>query len=212
MSQRLSNERPLLRLGMLISGGGRTLMNLHRLIGEGKLPAEIAVVVASRKCKGVDLAREAGLSVKVVPYKKMADVQLYSRQISGYLDEAEVELVVLAGFLSMWHIPPQYEGRVINIHPALLPSFGGKGMYGHHVHEAVLKAGCKITGCTVHFVNNEYDTGPIILQRAVPVLESDDPDSLAARVFDQEMLALPEAITLYAAGKLRIHGRGVSVG
>ena len=100
----------------------------------------------------------------------------------------------------------------MNIHPALLPSFGGKGMWGHHVHEAVLNAGAKVSGCTVHFVTNEYDAGPIIVQRAVPVLEGDDPDTLAARVFEQECIAYPEAIRLFGQGKLRIEGSVVRVG
>jgi phosphoribosylglycinamide formyltransferase 1 len=122
-----------------------------------------------------------------------------------------VELVVMAGFLSLWPIPPQFAGRVINIHPALLPAFGGHGMFGHHVHEAVLATGCKVSGCTVHFVTNEYDQGPIILQRCAPVLEGDTADTLAARIFEQECQALPDAIRLFAQGRLKVEGRRVSV-
>jgi formyltetrahydrofolate-dependent phosphoribosylglycinamide formyltransferase len=187
-------------------------MNLHRLIGLGRLDAEIALVVASRPCKGVDLAAAAGMNVQVVSYKMSPDPGEYSRKITALLEAAGVDLVVMAGFLSMWHIPPHYLGRVINIHPALLPSFGGKGMYGHFVHEAVLRAGCKVSGCTVHFVDNEYDKGPIIIQRPVPVLEGDDGATLAARVFEQELLALPEAIALIAAGRCRIDGDVVRIG
>ncbi|MCJ7544114.1 MAG: phosphoribosylglycinamide formyltransferase [Phycisphaerae bacterium] len=200
-----------IRLGVLISGSGRTLMNLHALISAGELPVRVAVVIASRHCKGEELAREAGLAVEVVPYRKAADVHQYSQRITALLDGASVDLVVMAGFLSLWHIPPPYEGRVINIHPALLPSFGGRGMYGHVVHEAVLAAGCKVSGCTVHFVTNEYDRGPIIVQRTAPVLEGDTPDSLAARVFQEELLAMPEAIRLFAQGRLRIEGQVVHV-
>lgn len=205
-----ANKQPL-RLGVLLSGGGRTLVNFLKAIRAGELPAEVAVVIASRQCKGVDLAREAALPTYVVPYKQTPDVETYSDRITDLLDRHQVGLVVMAGFLSLWHIPPHYENRVINIHPALLPSFGGKGMFGHHVHEAVLAAGCKISGCTVHFVTNEYDQGPIILQRAVPVLEGDSPDDLAARVFEQECVAFPEAIRLFAEGRLRIEGRVVRV-
>jgi formyltetrahydrofolate-dependent phosphoribosylglycinamide formyltransferase len=206
-------DKPIapIRLGVLISGSGRTLMNLHSLATAGQLPARVAVVVASRRCKGADLAREAGLAVEVVPYRKAADVQEYSQRITAVLDGAKVDLVVLAGFLSFWHIPPHYAGRVINIHPALLPNFGGHGMYGHFVHEAVLVAGCKVSGCTVHFVTNEYDRGPIIVQRTVPVLEGDTPDALAARVFQEELKAMPEAIALFAAGRLHIEGQVVHV-
>ena len=141
----------------------------------------------------------------------MPDLAAYSARLAELLDDAAVDLVCLAGFLSFWEIPDRYLGRVMNIHPALLPRFGGTGMYGHHVHEAVLAAGCKVSGCTVHLVNNEYDAGPIVVQKAVPVLEGDTPDSLAARVFEQECLAYPEAIRLFAAGRLRIDGQIVHV-
>jgi phosphoribosylglycinamide formyltransferase-1 len=198
-------------MGVLISGGGRTLMNLHRLIQAGQLNAQIAIIIASRPCKGVELARQAGLDVHVVSYKKATDPQDYSNQITKLLSEAGVGLVVMGGFLSMWLIPPQFTGHVINIHPALLPGFGGDGMYGPRVHQAVLEAGCKVTGCTVHFVTNEYDRGPIIVQRTVPVMEGDTPETLADRVFQQECIALPEAVAMYAAGRLRIEGNRVRV-
>lgn len=205
-----ANNKRTLRLGILLSGGGRTLMNLQKLIDEGGLPATVAVVIASRQCKGVALAREAGLDVHVVPYKELPREE-YCRRITDLLTQAGVELVVMAGFLSLWPIPPQFAGRVINIHPALLPAFGGHGMFGHHVHEAVLANGCKVSGCTVHFVTNEYDQGPIILQRCAPVLEGDTADTLAARIFEQECLALPDAIRLFAQGRLKVEGRRVSV-
>ncbi|MGA2266416.1 MAG: phosphoribosylglycinamide formyltransferase [Phycisphaerae bacterium] len=205
------NNVKAVRLGVLISGSGRTLMNIQRLIEAGQLPAQVAVVVASRRCKGEELARQAGLKTELVPYRKAADLQEYSRRITAALDAAGVDLVVLAGFLSLWHIPPHYLGRVINIHPALLPNFGGHGMYGHFVHEAVLAAGCKVSGCTVHFVTNEYDRGPIILQRTAPVLEGDTPEALADRVFQEELLAMPQAIRLFAEGRLHIEGDVVRV-
>jgi folate-dependent phosphoribosylglycinamide formyltransferase PurN len=107
---------------------------------------------------------------------------------------AGADLVVMAGFLSFWRVPPEFDGRVINIHPALLPDFGGKGMYGSRVHEAVLRSGRTESGCTVHFCNNEYDGGPILIQRRVPVLTGDTVETLAGRVFEQECEALPEAI------------------
>ncbi len=206
MSEAQSKAAPL-RLGVLLSGGGRTLLNILDCIRSGRLAAEVAVVIASRECTGAQRARDAGLDVHVVPYKQMPDAETYSARIAELLDAAGVELVCLAGFLSFWKIPPRYEGRVMNIHPALLPSFGGEGMYGHHVHEAVLRAGCKVSGCTVHFVNNAYDAGPIIVQKAVPVLEGDTPDSLAERVFEQECLAYPEAIRLFGEGREADSGR-----
>jgi formyltetrahydrofolate-dependent phosphoribosylglycinamide formyltransferase len=200
-----------LRLGVLLSGAGRTLMNLHWLIGEGRLSAEIVVVIASRDCGGAQLARQAGLDVHVVHYKKIPSPKEYSERVTSLLDSAGVDLIVMAGFLSLWPIPSKYEGKVINIHPALLPAFGGQGMFGHHVHEAVLAQGCKVSGCTVHFVTNQYDQGPIILQKCVPVLEGDTPDDLAARVFEQETHALPEAIQLLAQVRVQVNGRVVKI-
>ena len=205
-------DEKMLRLGVLLSGGGRTLLNILEEIKAGNLDAEVAVVIASRDCKGVERSKAAGLDVQLVAYKQMPDTATYSALLAEILDAARADLVIQAGFLSLWEIPARYEGRVMNIHPALLPSFGGHGMYGHHVHEAVLAAGCKVSGCTVHFVTNEYDAGPIIVQRAVPVLEGDDADTLAARVFAQECIAYPEAIRLFARGKLRIDGGVVRVG
>jgi phosphoribosylglycinamide formyltransferase-1 len=126
-------------------------------------------------------------------------------------DEAGADLVVLAGWLSLLILPDRYRGRVLNIHPSLLPSFGGKGMYGHKVHQAVIDYGCKVSGCTVHFVDDTYDTGPIVLQRACAVLAADTADALAARVFEEEKVAYPEAIRLIQQGRVRIDGRRVLV-
>jgi len=195
----------------LISGGGRTVLNICDEIDAGRLDAEVAVVIGSRPCKGLDRARERHIAGHIVPYKEMPDVETYSARLVEILDAAEVDLVILAGFLSLWQIPPRYEGKVMNIHPALLPAFGGHGMWGHHVHEAVLASGAAESGCTIHFVTNEYDAGPIILQRTVPVLPGDDADTLAARVFEQECIAYPEAIHLFAQDRLTIDGDRVIV-
>lgn len=193
------------RLGVLISGGGTTLMNILDCIQNGRLNAEIPLVVSSRSTvTGVEKARAAGLNVKIIRKKDHPDIDGFSKQLEEALTTAKVDLVIQAGWLCLWNIPAQYENRVMNIHPALLPSFGGQGMWGHHVHEAVLKAGCKISGCTVHFCTNEYDRGPIIVQRACPVREDDTADSLAARVFEQECVAYPQAISLFQEGKLLV--------
>lgn len=201
-----------IRLGILLSGGGRTLENILGEIRAGKLAAEVVLVIASReKIRGVEIAREAGVPTRVVRPKEFTTVQRYGDAMVRLLDEARVDLVCLAGFLSYWVIPDRYLGRVINIHPALLPAFGGQGMYGHHVHEAVLARGCKVSGCTVHFVDNKYDAGPIILQRCVPAYAEDTPDTLAARVFAEECIAYPEAIRLYAAGRIHLEGHTVRI-
>jgi formyltetrahydrofolate-dependent phosphoribosylglycinamide formyltransferase len=203
-----------IRIGVLLSGGGRTLENILKHIRTGSLKglAEVAVVVAPRPgIRGIEIAQAAGVPAHVIRRKEFSSVQAYSDAMVARLDERKVNLVCMAGFLSYWVIPERYLGRVMNIHPALLPAFGGEGMYGHRVHEAVLARGCKVSGCTVHFVNNTYDDGPIVLQRAVPVRAEDTPDDLAARVFREECLAYPEAIHLFAEGRLRIEGRIVHI-
>jgi formyltetrahydrofolate-dependent phosphoribosylglycinamide formyltransferase len=199
------------RLGVLISGGGRTMVNFAEKIAAGELNADIRVVIASRDCSGVEKARELGLAVEVISRKAFDSTAEFSDAITECLVRHGVELVTLAGFLSMYEIPERYAGRVMNIHPALLPKFGGQGMFGHHVHEAVLAAGEAESGCTVHFATNEYDAGPIILQRKVPVKPDDTPDTLADRVFEQELIAFPEAINLFAAGQLVIEDGEVRV-
>jgi len=199
-----SIKRPI-RLGVLISGGGTTLINILEYIKQGRLNAEVAVVISSRSTvAGVERAKNAGLRVKIIRKKDYPDIDEFSKRIEEELAAANVDLVVQGGWLCLWKIPDRYENRVMNIHPALLPSFGGQGMWGHHVHEAVLRAGCKISGCTVHFCTNEYDKGPIIVQRACQVKDDDTPDTLAARVFKQECIAYPQAIRLFAEGKLLV--------
>ena len=194
-----------IRLAVLLSGSGRTLANILKLIASNELSAQVVTVVSSRSTvKGVQIARDADLPCHVIRTKDHPDVNDFSAAIVEVLDSADVDLVVQAGWLCYWKIPDRYLGKVMNIHPALLPSFGGQGMWGHHVHEAVLAAGCKVSGCTVHFVNNEYDKGPIIVQRTCQVAEDDDPDTLAARVFQQECIAYPAAIQLFAENRLQI--------
>jgi formyltetrahydrofolate-dependent phosphoribosylglycinamide formyltransferase len=201
-----------LQVGVLISGGGRTLLNLLDCIEEGSLQAEIPVVISSlAKARGVERARDRGLHVEIVRRKDFDSVEAFSRKITDVLEAHHVELACLAGWTCFWQIPERWLGRVMNIHPALLPKYGGAGFFGHHVHEAVLAAGETESGCTVHFANNEYDAGPIILQRKVPVQPDDDPDSLAARVFEQECVAYPEAIRLFSQDRLRIVGDRVEV-
>ena len=176
------------RLAVMLSGSGRTLVNLLEAIKKDRLHASIELVVASRECLGAKRARDAGLHVEVIPGAIPASA------LQAELHQHKVDWVVLAGYLKLIHIPHDYEGRIVNIHPALLPDFGGPGMYGHHVHEAVLKAGAKKSGCTVHLVNAEYDRGPILLQKSCPVLPGDSPDTLADRVFALECEAFPEAL------------------
>jgi formyltetrahydrofolate-dependent phosphoribosylglycinamide formyltransferase len=193
------------KIAVLLSGGGTTLKNLIDRIAEGSLDAEIICVLSSKPgVKGLAIAREAGIPAFAVPRKAYETVDEFSTAITELVDRYEVDLVCLAGFLSLWRMPERYYGRVMNIHPALIPLFCGKGFYGHRVHKAVVESGVKVTGCTVHFADNRYDTGPIILQRTVPVNPGDTPDDVAARVFVEECEAYPEAIRLFAAGRLEI--------
>lgn len=185
--------RPL-RLSVLLSGSGRTLDNLLDRIGDGRLAATVEVVISSREdVRGVRIAEAAGLPVRVVSPRKLS-TGAFSDRIFGSCAASGVDLVVMAGFLHLVTVPPSFAGRVINIHPSLLPAFGGKGFHGMHVHRAVLARGCTVSGCTVHLVDDEYDHGRILLQKTVPVLSDDTPESLAARVFAAECEALPQAI------------------
>jgi formyltetrahydrofolate-dependent phosphoribosylglycinamide formyltransferase len=201
-----------MKLAVLVSGSGTTLQNLIDLIALGKLDAEIRLVIGSRRdLTGLRRAAEAKIMNFVVERSSYDECAAFSKAVFSLCDDADVDLVCLGGWLCLLDIPPKYQGRVMNIHPALLPSFGGKGMYGRRVHQAVLDCGCKISGCTVHFVDATYDSGPIIIQRACPVLEDDSADSLAHRVFEEEKIAYPEALRLFQAGKLRVEGRRVKL-
>jgi formyltetrahydrofolate-dependent phosphoribosylglycinamide formyltransferase len=199
-----------LRLGVIFSGGGRTLENLAERIRDGSLPATIVVAISShQEAGGNDRARRQNIPLKVIDYREAGTS--FSEKITAALDEANVELVILAGLVRLYRFPERYAGRILNIHPALLPAFGGKGYYGDRVHAAVLDSDRKFSGCTVHLVTEEYDRGPIILQRFVPVSPTDNPKTLAERVFAEERIAYPEAIRLCAEGKLEMDGNRVLV-
>lgn len=185
-----------LRLAVLLSGGGTTLENLLARMADGRLRGvEIRVVISSRnEVRGVRIARAAGLPLVIIRRRDYGDDDAFSTAITATLDAAGVDLGVLAGFLCFWRIPPTYLGRVLNIHPALLPRFGGRGFFGHHVHEAVLAAGETQSGCTVHLADNQYDHGPIVAQSVVPVQPGDTPETLAARVGAAERELYPQVI------------------
>lgn len=202
-----------LQLVVLISGGGTTLKNLLTKIADGQLDAEVRLVISSNpRAAGLDFARASGIATQVIQRSKFADDGAYGEAVFGACRAAGAQWVVMGGFLTFVPIPPDFENRVLNIHPALIPAFCGRGFYGHRVHEAVLAYGTKISGCTVHFVDNQYDHGPIILQQTVPVLDDDTPDSLAARVFEAECEAYAAALRLLAGGKVTVRGRRVHVG
>jgi phosphoribosylglycinamide formyltransferase-1 len=184
------------RLAVALSGGGTTLLNLHDRINAGTFNAEIACVIASNStCKGIQRAKDRDFTVHVLPRKTFPDKHAFSDAVFAACRDANADLLVLAGFLSLLVIPDDYKNRVLNIHPSLLPKFGGKGMHGHHVHEAVLNAGETESGCTVHLADNTYDTGPTLLQKTCPVRPNDTAEGLAQRVFALECDAYPQAIT-----------------
>ncbi len=202
-----------IRMGVLLSGGGTTLQNLIDHIEAGALDATVACVISSRDdAYGLVRAKNHDIPAYVISRKAYGhDLVGFNQAIWKHLRDHEVELIALAGFMSLLEIPADYVNRIMNTHPALIPAFCGQGMYGHHVHEAVLAYGAKVSGATVHFVNAEYDNGPIILQEAVPVDEDDTPDTLAERVMALERKLYPKAIQLFAEGRLQVEGRRVRI-
>lgn len=195
------------RLAVLLSGSGRTLQNLIDRIQDLSLDARITVVLASDPAAyGLERARKHGLPSAVVSRKSFKDARSFSDAVTGVLEAHPFDLVIMAGFIHLYLFPEKWRGRVLNIHPALLPKHGGKGYYGHRVHEAVLRAGEKESGCTVHFADHRYDRGRAIVQRKVPVRQDDTPETLAERVFQEECLAYPEAIRQVVSGKVRLEG------
>lgn len=198
------------RLAVLLSGSGSTLQNLLDRIGAGRLSAQVVAVISSRAgVRGVARAEAAGIPAQVIARKAYASSEEHSRAVLAALAPYQPDLIVLAGYMSLFVFGPEWTGKVMNIHPALIPAFCGQGFYGHHVHEAVLASGVKVTGATVHFVDGQYDHGPIILQETLPVTDDDTPDTLAERVQALERELYPRAIQLFAEGRLRIEGRRV---
>jgi len=201
-----------MKIAVLLSGSGTTLENIFEHVERGDLPVEVAVVVSSRAdAYGIERAKKRGVPTHVLPRKRFTTLDEYTEAVFAPVRVSGAELVVFAGFMVQVGVPDDYQGKILNVHPALLPSFGGKGMYGHFVHEAVLEHGCKVSGCTVHLVNSEYDRGPIVMQKCVPVLEDDTPDTLAERVQAAEREIYPVAIRAFAEGRLELNGRRVTV-
>jgi formyltetrahydrofolate-dependent phosphoribosylglycinamide formyltransferase len=205
-----------LRLAVLISGSGRTLKNFIDLAAAGQLPVEIKLVVSSSaKASGLQHAEDAGIPIHIIerndfPAGPSGD-KGFGDAIFGACRDSGVDYAAMAGFLKLAPVPDDFVGRVVNIHPALLPAFGGPGMYGHRVHQAVLDAGAETTGCTIHFVDNQFDHGPIIWQQTVPVHANDTADTLAARVFEAEKQAYPHVLRMLAAGRIELQNNRVTI-
>ncbi len=200
-----------IRIAVLLSGSGTTLENLLDERAKGRLDADVVAVVSSRPgAFGLERARRHGIPAHVVDRRTCSDEGEFNEALHRILDEAAPDLLVLAGFLSRIELRG-WNGRAMNVHPALIPAFSGKGYYGERVYRAVLDYGVKLTGATVHFCDEEYDTGPVILQKAVPVREDDTVETLSQRVREVERELLPRAIQLFAQGRLRLEGRRVRI-
>ncbi|QOJ15106.1 MAG: phosphoribosylglycinamide formyltransferase [Planctomycetia bacterium] len=189
-----------IRTVVLISGGGSTLDNLAQRIADQRLRGvRIVGVICSRAgVGGIEVARRHGLPIELIPRAGFPDDDTFSDAVTAAVRRMGAELALMGGFLSFWRIPADFDGRVLNIHPALLPAFGGRGMYAARVHRAVLAAGASHSGCTVHVADNEYDHGPILAQRRVPVLPGDTPERLAQRIGEQERELYPLVVQAIA--------------
>lgn len=208
----MTGAAPRIRVAVLLSGNGSTLQNILDLSAADALDVEVVCVVSSRAdAYGLERAKAANVPGIPVVRGQHPDQESFNQAIWSAIDAHRPDLVVLAGFMRLIAVPERYFGRIMNVHPALIPAFCGKGMYGHHVHEAVIDRGVKLTGVTVHFVDDKYDHGPIIMQESVPVLDDDTPASLAERVQAQERELYPKAIQLFAEGRLKIEGRRVHI-
>lgn len=206
-----------MRVAVMASGGGS---NLQRLLDrfpdreDSDSPARVCLVVSDRPGIGaLDRAGKAGVTAHILSPQEFDSADIFGLKLLELFDAHRIELIVLAGYLKMIpaNVVSAFGNRIVNIHPALLPAFGGRGMYGRRVHEAVLASGVKVSGCTVHFVNEQYDRGPIIAQRCVPVYHDDTPDELAARILVEEHCLLPEVVDLVASGRVRVKGAIVEV-
>lgn len=201
-----------LQIAVLISGGGTTLKNLIDQQLAGHLDVDFRLVISSHSnAGGLAHARAADIATVIVERNKSTTGEAFSQAIFQPCRDSSVDLVVMGGFLQHVLIPPDFTGKVINIHPSLIPAFCGRGYYGLRVHQAVLEYGAKVTGCTVHFVDNQYDHGPVIFQSPVLVQEDDTAETLAQRVFSAECEAYPEALRLIAARRVRLDGRIVRI-
>lgn len=186
------------RLAVFVSGTGRHLENFERAIRAGELPAEIGLVLSNKEgVLALERAERLSLPSLVLDPERQLDVETFSARAFDAVQAAGCTTVLLAGFLRKLAVPASWSRRVLNIHPSLLPAFGGKGYYGSRVHRAVLERGCQFSGCTVHYVDNEYDHGPILLQRCIPVERGESADRLAERVFEEEQKAYPTALRMH---------------
>lgn len=205
----------MIRIAILLSGRhgrGSNLQAIAQACADGTIDGQIVSVIGNFPDSPA-LARAAGMGLPTLALRSRTDEAVYSDALLAHLTDARPDLICLAGYMRKLPdaVVSAYAGRILNIHAALLPAFGGQGMYGQHIHQAVLDYGAKVSGCTVHFVDGSYDTGPIVLQSCVPVEEGDTAETLAARVLAAEHDAYPRAAALFASGRLSLEGRRVRV-
>mgnify|MGYP000947744170 FL=1 len=202
------------RIAVLVSGNGSNLERLVELTGNGSINGTVSLVIASNeRAFAIERARDHGIDVHTLNSSEYSNSICYCDSILEKLDDYNIDLVILAGFLKILagRVLDNFKDRIINLHPSLIPNFCGKGMYGERVHRAVLESGMKETGVTVHFVDEGTDTGPIILQKAVPVLVNDTVKTLAARISEVEHRLLPRAVRLFCQDRLRVEKRRVII-
>lgn len=202
-----------MRLAVFVSGKGTNLLNIIKRNKEGFLRSEISLVVSNHECEAIEKSRSAGIRTKILDPRSLENETEFGNLLLEVLRKNQIEFIVLAGFLKM--IPEAvvkaFQNKIINVHPALLPSFGGKGMYGMKVHQSVIDYGCKVSGATVHLVDSEYDRGPVVLQRCVPISDDDTPETLASKIHQLEYELLPEAIRLFEENLVKVEGRKVRI-
>lgn len=200
-----------MKIAVFVSGKGTNLLNIIKKQKDGFLKSEVGIVISDRECEAIESSKRAGIQTKVADPRSFRDEMDFGVELLDSLRKSGTDFIVLAGYLKK--IPDvvvkQYANRVINIHPALLPSFGGKGMYGLRVHQSVIDYGCKVSGATVHIVDTEYDHGPVVIQKCVKVENGDTAESLASRIHQLEYELLPDAIKLFEENRVKIEGRRV---
>ena len=202
----------MIKIAVWISGGGTTLDNILGCVSAGALDVDVRLVVSSQShVGGIDVARAAKIETQVVLKSEFTSPEAYCEEMFRRCRELEVDYVVMAGFLKHVLIPTDFINRVVNIHPSLIPAFCGKGMYGNRVHQAVVESGVTESGCTIHFVDNEFDHGPIIYQQTVPVAADDVEEDVRARVFVAECEAYPKVLRWLVAGQISVDGSVVTV-
>ena len=210
----MKTEQLHMNIAIFASGGGSNAEAIIRAVESGQLNAQVSLIISDKENAGVlERASNHGITARTLHPASYASPDTYLEALFALLDEQEINFIVLAGYLKKIPSPlvDRFQGRMTNIHPSLLPSFGGPGMYGRHVHRAVRERGVRWTGATVHFVDHQYDTGPILLQKTVPVHQDDTPDDIAQRVLNVEHQIYPEALQLIAEGRVTIEGHRVFI-